>query len=76
VFEDGELLVEVSAEEGEEGYDGQDDVGDEGVCAGGKCGCEAVKVLVCGLKHKRRVEDHLTSNRQQLRAHCHGARSC
>jgi hypothetical protein len=45
VLEDGELLVEVSTEEGEERYDGEDDVGYEGVCAGGECGCEAEGVL-------------------------------
>jgi hypothetical protein len=29
VFQDGEFLVEVAREEGQEGDDGQDDVGDE-----------------------------------------------
>jgi hypothetical protein len=50
VFEDGELLVEVAGEEGEERYDGQDYVADEGVCAGGECGCEAGGCQYAGLK--------------------------
>tara|TARA_R110002003_G_scaffold104_9_gene8251 strand:+ start:5305 stop:5625 length:321 start_codon:yes stop_codon:yes gene_type:complete len=41
VFQDGEFLVEVAREEGQEGDDGQDDVGDERVGAGGECCGEA-----------------------------------
>jgi hypothetical protein len=41
------FLIEVSAEEGKKRYDGQDDVGYEGVCAGGEGGCEAMEMSVC-----------------------------
>lgn len=37
MFQDGEFLVEVAAEEGEERDQGQDYVGDEGVGDGGEC---------------------------------------
>jgi hypothetical protein len=48
VFQDGEFLVEVAREEGQEGDDGQDDVGDEGISARGECCGEAGGELARG----------------------------
>jgi hypothetical protein len=52
VFEDSEFLVEVAGEEGEERYDWEDDIGYEGVCAGGEGGCKAMEMLVHRLSRR------------------------